>query len=153
MRLAPHIFFLFLACLAIGSSPARAQALVDTVFAWQGYGRMGQCRLRVYTAPPREDRTYTIVIQELAENGGPSTANDIKHLAELAGRTFGIDPSAAFWILHWGAFSFEGARPEGRKELFIRATFRRIKSGGIGSPSWRVLSREEVEELTDRQFD
>ncbi len=73
-------------------------------------------------------------------------------LVELIGRKFEVDPAQAYWVCHWGAFSFEGAQPNKRKELFLRATFRRTKNQSLGTPSWRVVTREEVEEYTDRQF-
>ncbi len=144
---------LFAAVLASACAPpAFTQALVDTVYTWQGYVRTGTCHLRIYAAPPGEDRTRTVVVRELAENAGPSTVADARHLVELIGRHFEIDPTEATWVFHWGAFSFEGAGLRGRKELFLRATFRRLKSQNLSTPSWKVISREEVEAYTDRQF-
>ncbi|GIV58258.1 MAG: hypothetical protein KatS3mg043_2194 [Rhodothermaceae bacterium] len=133
--------------------PAPAQLQVDTLFTWQGYRGEGVCRLRIYRTPPSDkDRTHVVILQELAENGGPSTVQDARYLADLVGRTFGFDPASAYWIFHWGPFSYEGARPDDRRELFLRATFRRSESQRLGSPTWRVVAREEVEKYTDRQF-
>ncbi|WP_456424761.1 hypothetical protein [Rhodocaloribacter sp.] len=143
-----------LLCLTVPlAAPARAQLVADTLFAWKGYDGTGKCRVRIYKTPPSDEtRTHVVVIRELAENKGPSTVNDARHLAEMIGRTYGIDPTMAYWIFHWGAFSYEGARPNKRKELFLRATFRRTKTQRLGAPTWRVITREDVEDYTDRQF-
>ena len=145
-------------CLVVGlislavPPQAPAQLRADTVFTWRGYARASMCRLRIYATPADEDRPHTVIIREQAENSGVSTVADARHLVELVGRRFEIDPAEATWIFHWGAFSFEGAEPNRRKELFLRATFRRNKNQSLGTPSWRVVSREEVEAYTDRQF-
>jgi hypothetical protein len=139
--------------LAFVAAPAAAQPMADTLFAWRGYARSGETSVRIYPAPPDEERrTRTIVVQELAENRGPSTVDDARHLAELIGRAFGIDPAEAYWVFHWGAFSYDGAEADRDKELFLRATFRRGKTGRLSTPYWRVVSRDEVRLLTDRQF-
>lgn len=135
-----------------GMQPAGAQLLADTVFTWRGYGRAATCQLRLYAAPPGEERTHTFVIREVAENEGPSTVSDVRHLVELIGRAFEIDPAQATWVFYWGAFSYEGAHPDRRKELFLRATFRRNKNRSLSTPLWRIVTREEVEDYTDRHF-
>ncbi len=142
----------YLAAALFAAVPARAQALVDTVFAWRGYARTATCHLRIYPTPPDEERTHTVVVRELAENEGPSSVADARHLVELVGRRFDIDPAHAYWIFHWGPFSYAGAAPDRRKELFLRATFRRTRSQHLSTPSWRVVSREDVEDATDRLF-
>jgi hypothetical protein len=131
---------------------ASAQLRVDTLFTWRGYARAATCRLQIYAVPSDEDRPHTVVLRELAENDGASTLTDARHLVELVGRRFEIDPAAATWVFHWGAFSFEGAAPNKRKEMFLRATFRWNKSGTLDTPSWRVVTRAQVEDYTDRQF-
>ena len=133
-------------------SDVSAQLRADTVFTWRGYARASTCHLRIYATPSDEDRPHTIIIRELAENTGASSIADARHLVELVGRRFEIDPAAVTWIFHWGAFSYEGAAPNKRKELFLRATFRWNKSGSLGTPSWRVVTREQVEDYTDRLF-
>ncbi len=134
------------------ASPARAQLQADTLFTWQGYARTATCHLRIYAAPPGADRSRVVVLRELAENAGPSTIADARHLAELVGRRYHIDPVDALWVYHWGAFSFSGAAPDRRKELFLRATFRRTSSQNLGTPSWKIVTREDVEAYTDRHF-
>lgn len=141
-------FFLLSFLLTAGN--ASAQAGVDTVFTWQAYAREGTLHLRLFANPADAERPHTIVIREVAENSGPTTVDDSRHLVELIGRRLSVEPDHATWIFHWGSFSF----PEGRggKQLFLRATFRRTRSGALSTPTWRVLAREEVEDLTARQY-
>jgi hypothetical protein len=154
MRLRLSLLAALIALIALpaGPRPARAQLVVDTLFAWQGYGQRARCRVQVYRIPPDDDRTHTVVLRELAENHGPSTLDDARHLVELVGRQLGVDPEAAHGIFYWGPYSYDGARPDRGKELFLRATFRRTGRGALGAPSWRLLSREEVDAVTDRLF-
>lgn len=128
-----------------------AQPLVDTLFVWQGYRQEGHCRVQLYRTPPGTARSYVVVLQELAENAGPSTIADARYLAERLSRQFGFDPAQAYWVFHWGAFSFRGAQASD-KELFLRATFSRLSSGRLSAPRWQVITRADVERLTDRQF-
>ncbi len=144
---------LFVGLLSLAVAPqASAQLRADTVFTWRGYARASTCHLRIYATPSDEDRPHTVIIRELAENDGVSAVSDARHLVELVGRRFEIDPAEATWVFHWGAFSYEGAAPNKRKELFLRATFRWNKSGTLSTPSWRVVTREQVEDYTDRLF-
>lgn len=130
-----------------------AQVVVDTTFTWQGYAQTAECRLRIYAAPADAGRRHTVILQELASNRGPTTAFDLPYLAEAVSRRFELDPAETYWILHWGAFSYEGARPTPGKELFLRATFRRTKSRNLGAPSWKLVTRDDVRAYTDRHFD
>lgn len=130
---------------------ARAQALADTVFAWSGYGAASRCRARLYPSG-EEARPHTLVVEELAASRGRTTLDDAGLLAELLGRALGVDPAAATWVFHWGAFSFAGTEARPRKDVYLRATFRRAKSGTLGTPAWRVVTRAEVEALTDRRW-
>lgn len=137
--------------LSLTATPAFADAArIDTVFSWRGYGQTGTVRVAVYSNPADEDRPTTVVLRELAENAGPSCLEDARFLIEQVSRAFGIDPEAAAWVFHWGAFSYEGA--QGRKSLFLRATVRRGRSGDLLAPSWRLVSHEDVEEMTDRGY-
>ena len=108
--------------------------------------------MQVYPGPPDDEETHTIVMKEVAENQGPSTVDDVQYLADLIGRRLGVDPTTAYWVLHWGGFSFEGADPDADKALFLRATFNRTKSGNLSSPYWNVISKTDVRELTDRRW-
>lgn len=133
------------------SQPGAAQLLTDTLFTWQGYGRASTCRIRIYESAPDQKRSRTIVVDELAENQGASTLDDVQHLAELVGRTLAQDPEDAFWIFRWGAFSYPGADKHS-KEVYFRATFSRSGRGALGTPFWRLVDRETVVEYTDRAF-
>ena len=131
---------------------AHAQPRVDTTITWRSYSRTGTAHVQVYPGPPDDEETHTIVMEELAENQGPSTVDDVQYLADLIGRRLGVDPTTAYWVLHWGGFSFEGADPDADKALFLRATFNRTKSGNLSSPYWNVISKTDVRELTDRRW-
>jgi len=134
------------------TGPALAQPQTDTTMTWCSYSRTGTAEVEVYPGPPDEEETHTIVVKELAENQGPSTIEDFQYLADLVGRQLGVDPTSAYWVLHWGGFSFEGADPNADKALFLRATFNRTKSGNLSSPYWNVASKTDVRELTDRRW-
>jgi len=131
---------------------AWAQPRTDTTITWRSYSRTGTAQVQVYPGPPDEEETHTLVVKELAKNRGPSTLNDFQYLADLVGRQLGIDPTQAYWVLHWGGFSFEGADPDADKGIFLRATFNRTGSGNLSSPYWNVISKTDLRELTDRRW-
>jgi len=142
---------LLLAALAF-PGPARAQLLADTTVTWQSYARDGTTRARLYATPEGAKRDRVVVLTELAENDGPSTVDELRHLAELIGRRYNLDPARAYFVVHWGAHSYEGADPDDDRELLLRAGFHRTSTGNLSSPNWYLLSREQLRELTDRQF-
>jgi hypothetical protein len=119
---------------------------------WRSYSRTGTTHVRVYPGPPDDEETHTVVLRELARNRGPTTVADFPYVADVIGRRLGIDPATAYWVVHWGGFSFEGADPEADKALYLEATFNRDDDGDLGSPSWDVLSGAEVRTLTDRRW-
>ena len=133
------------------ATPAAGQMVADTTFSWRGYRNVSTCRVRIYHSAPKAARPMTVILDELAENRGRSTLDDAPHLAEMLSRSFPVRPDSAFWIFRWGSFSFAGAAPE-KKEIYLRATFRRGKSGALGPPSWRVIDRATVIEYTDRAY-
>ncbi|MXW64718.1 MAG: hypothetical protein F4Y00_03910 [Bacteroidetes bacterium SB0662_bin_6] len=140
------------ALLALAAAPpAAGQMVTDTTFSWRGYRNVSTCRVRIYRSAPKAARPMTVVLDELAENRGRSTLDDAPHLAEMLSRSFPVRPDSAFWIFRWGSFSFPGATP-GKKEIYLRATFRRSKNGALGSPSWRLIDRAAVSEYTDRAY-
>lgn len=139
--------------LIVATTPATAQPLTDSLLSWRGYNRTAQARVQIYPASPdAERRPKTVVLRELAANRGPSTVSDLRYLADLVGRRFGLDPARATWVVHWGAFSYKGAEPNRRKELLLRVTFRRTDSGRLSSPYWRVITADDLRELTDRRW-
>lgn len=143
--------FAALGMIVLPHRPASAQLVSDTLFTWSGYARESICRVRIFRAAPRERKEYVVVLDELAENRGPSILDDARLLAELIGRDASVDPESAYWVFRWGDFSFEGAAPS-RKEMLFRAMFRRADSGGLGAPSWRLITREMLMKYTDRAF-
>ena len=128
-----------------------AQPIVDTTITWQAYAKTGATHIQIYNNPANADRYKTIIIKELANNTGPTATSDLAYLAQEISRTFDFNPTKAYWVLHWGAFSFEGAQKD-KKELFIRVSFKFARNLQLGSPQWRVIERAEVEEMTDRLF-
>jgi len=153
MRVRSGFVLLVLLCIPFSAPPVAAQPIADTLFTWKGYSKSGVCRVRLFQRSPRDkEKTHVVVVRELAENSGPSTVDDARYLVELIGRGFGIDPVKAYWIFHWGAFSFSGARQSRKKDLFLRATFRRGSTHRLSAPTWRVITREDVDQYTDRQF-
>jgi hypothetical protein len=133
---------------AVGS----AQPRTDTVVTWRSYSQTGTTEVRVYPGPPDEEETHTIVLRELARNRGPSAVADLQYLADLVGRRLGVDPARAYWVVHWGGFSFEGGDPDADKALYLEATFNRTDDGDLGSPDWDVITETELRELTDRRW-
>ena len=127
--------------------PAAAQTH-DDVLTWRTYAAERSARVRVYLCED-ERRPQTVVIDERASNGGIVT-DDARFLADLVGRELGFDPTAASFVFRFTPASFAEDAPERGKTLLIRATFGRAASGGLAAPSWRVISPDELEELTDR---
>lgn len=132
---------------------AHGQATHDTTVTWRSYSHTGTAEVQVFPTPPdHEDETHTVVIREVARNRGPTTVDDLPYLADLLGRRLGVDPTATYWVIHWGNHSFEGADGNGDKALFLRATFNRTSSGNLSSPYWNVISETDVRKLTDRRW-
>ena len=122
-----------------------------TVQEWQGYaltwrsynGGTRSATATLYGNTSRHDsdeRPFTVVLVQGDGNRAPIT-EDAKYLAEIIGRDLGVSPTRLAFLFR---FAVEGTdRP-----LTIRATFRLSSSGHLVSPSWRVLSTEEVEDTT-----
>ena len=126
-----------------------------TVQEWQGYaltwrsydGGTRSATATLYDNMSRHDsdeRPYTVVLVQGEGNRAPIT-EDAKYLAEIIGRDLGVSPTRL-------AFLFRFAVEDTDRPLTVRATFRLSSSGNLVSPSWRVLSAEEVEDYTDRQL-
>lgn len=141
-------------CLVALAAPALAQdgggaaALHDEVVTWRTYSSERAARVRVF-ARDDERRPRTVVVDDRASNGGAVTG-EASFVADLVGRELGFDPVAATFVFRFTPAAFvEGADDDG-KTLLLQATFRRTSSGGLGSPSWRVLTPDGLEDLTDR---
>ena len=138
---------------------ATLRAFADSSVEWRGYaGRPRSARVRVFAnaADDREDRPFTVVVDDRAGNPRPVT-EEAPFLAETLGRALGIDPTRLVFVFRFSAASFAepapaqaGDAPDRGKALHLRATFRRNASGALSSPSWRALSPDETEDHTDR---
>ena len=127
---------------------ATVQEWQDKPLTWRSYGGGTlSATATIYGNTSRHDsdeRSYTVVLVQGEGNRAPIT-EDAKYLAEIIGRDLGVSPTRLAFLFR---FAVEGTdRP-----LTIRATFRLSSSGNLVSPSWRVLSAEEVEDYTDRQL-
>jgi hypothetical protein len=121
----------------------------DTLLTWRTYSQEAQARVRVFDAPSL-DRPWTVVVDEVPTNRGPVVTDDARFLAETIGRTLGRDPAEMTFVFRFTPASFcEGAHLAGRT-LLLRATFTRARSGRLGTPNWRVITRDELATLTDR---
>jgi hypothetical protein len=126
----------------------RAQPVADTTFTWRGYTHESRTHLQLYPGPPSdENRDHTVVLRELAANTGPTALEDISYVAEQVGRVYGMDPARVAWVVHWGAFSYEGAEASD-KEVLVRVTFRRTSTGRLSAPYWRIITPADLRELT-----
>ena len=132
-----------------------------TVQEWQGYaltwrsynGGTRSATATLYDNTSRHDsdeRPYTVVLVQGEGNRAPIT-EDAKYLAEIIGRDLGVPPTRLAFLFRFAVAPTCGAEGTDRP-LTIRATFRLSSSGNLVSPSWRVLSAEEVEDYTDRQL-
>lgn len=145
MRIA---FALTVFLLGATLADAQTQPLLDQEVSWRAYTAERSARVRVFAAND-ERRPHTIVVDDRASNSGPIT-DEAQFVADLVGREVGVDPTEATFVFRFSPSAFaEGASDRG-KTLLLRATFRRTRSGGLGSPDWRVLTRDGLDELTDR---
>lgn len=143
-------FALALITLLLGAdlADAQTQPLTDLEVSWRAYTAQRAARVRVYAADD-ERRPHTIVVDDRASNGGPIT-DEAQFVADLIGREVGVDPTTATFVFRFTPSAFTEGGSERGKTLLLRATFRRTQSGGLGSPDWRVLTRDGLDDLTDR---
>ena len=149
MRLAPPVALALIAFLLI-VDPVGAQTrpVEDREVSWRAHAAQRAARVRVFTVED-ERRPHTIVVDDRASNGGPIT-DEAQFVADLVGREVGVDPTAATFVFRFPPSAFAEGAGDGGKTLLLRATFRRTKSGGLGTPDWRVLTVDGLGELTDR---
>ncbi len=138
--------------LAAGASAPTAAAQAgpthDQTLDWRTYAATRQARVRVFLADD-ERRPRTVVLDDQASNAGALT-DEAQFLADLVGRELGFDPVEATFVFRFTPAAFVADAPERGKTLLLRATFQRTSSGALGAPTWRVLSSDELEEMTDR---
>ncbi|MEM1118064.1 MAG: hypothetical protein AAF845_00885 [Bacteroidota bacterium] len=122
----------------------------DRDVTWRTYASERTARVRVYPSPD-ERRPRAVVIDDQASNAGVVT-EEAPYVADLIGREFGFDPVEATYVFRFTPASFTEGAPEAGKTLLLRATFRRTSSGALGAPQWRVVTADDVDDLTDRAF-
>ena len=139
--------FRVLGLLFLAAPTASAQDYDETV-TWRTYASERQARVRVF-ASDDERRPRTVVVDDHASN--PTAVTDeAQYVADVIGRTIGFDPVEATFVFRFTAGAFvEDAATRG-KTLLLKAVFRRTSTGALGSPDWRVISGDALEDLTDR---
>lgn len=120
----------------------------DTLLTWQTYGQQGVARVQTFESND-EDRPLTVVVDEQADNRAGLVTDDVRYFVETFGRSIGYDPAEVSFVFRFNAASF-CATCDAEKTLLLRATFTRTKTGRLSAPSWRVLTHDELAELTDR---
>ena len=146
---------LVLLALAWVAAPVAAQSgpLHDQEVTWRSYNgdRPRAVRVRVF-ASGDERRPHTVVVDDRAANGRAPVTDEAPYVAETIGRELGFNPVEAVFVFRFTAASFAEEGSDSGKAVLVKATFRRTSSGSLGSPSWRVLTPEALEDLTDRQM-
>ncbi len=130
------------------AGPRLAAQTHDEVLTWRTYATEQAARVRVFPCDD-ERRPRTVVIDDRASNSAVIT-DDARYLVDLVGRQLGFDPTEATFVFRFTPASFAEGAPETGKTLLLRATFGRTSTGALASPTWRVLSADELDELTDR---
>ena len=136
--------------LLAASASAQDGLLHDQTMTWRTYAATRSARVRVF-ASPDERRPRVAVVDDVASNAGAVT-DEAAFIADLVGREVGFDPTEATFVFRFTPASFVEGGEDGGKTLLLRATFRRSSGGALGAPQWRVLRRDELDELTDRAF-
>ncbi len=144
------LFFLSILLLPAFSQLTYAQT-VDTVITWNDYSRISSCHLSIFKRPADEKKSSVVVMSEVASNSGTPAIQDAKFVVQRVGRQFDIDPAKAYWIFRWSAASYGSTVPSA-KEVLLQATFRWSKQKSLSGPTWRVIDRDQLLELTDRQW-
>lgn len=129
---------------------AQNGALHDQELSWRTYASERSARVRVF-ASTDERRSRTVVVDDPASNDGAIT-DEAVFVADLVGRELGFDPTEATFVFRYTSASFAEDARDGGKTLLLKVTFRRSSSGTLGSPQWRVITPDELDELTDRAF-
>lgn len=123
--------------------------IADTLITWRTYTQESQARMHLYESG-NEARPLTAVIDDSAANSSGPATDDARFLAETIGRQIGRDPVEITFVFRFTAASFCEGAPAGPRQLLVRATFSRTQTGALASPTWRIISRDELARLTDR---
>lgn len=130
------------------AAPDLAAQTHDQVLTWRTYAAERSARVRVYLCDD-DRRPRTVVLDDRASNGGAIT-DEARFLADLVGRELGFDPVEASFVFRFTPASFAEGAPDRGKTLLLRATFGRTSTGALAAPTWRVLTPDGLEALTDR---
>ena len=136
--------------LTVDLAAAQGAPLADTELAWRTYSSERTARVRTFHSED-DRRPVTVVVDDRAANGAPIT-DEAAFVAELAGRELGLDPTGAAFVFRYTPAAFSDAAGERGKTLLLKATFRRLQTGGLASPQWRVITPDALDALTDRSF-
>ena len=137
-----------LALVGLVLAPAALAQTHDQDVEWRTYSAERSARVRVF---PCEDerRPRTVVVDDRASNGDVITS-EAAYVADRIGRELGFDPVGATFVFRFTPASFAADASDRGKTLLLKATFGRTASGALASPSWRVISSDTLEDLTDR---
>ena len=131
----------------------QAQVDRETFFTWNkdGYAS-SSVRIQVYEADVKATRgkTHVVVVQEIAENNGVSGLEDARYLAAALAEKYNLAVEATLFVHVIGAFTFEGGK--GKKGFMFGTGYRQQENGRLTTPSWRLVSIEDLVEYTDRQY-
>lgn len=136
--------------IAVPGNDLVAQVVADSTYTWQAYATIATCSISIYDTTD-DDQPKMVIVREVASNRGPTSVHDATFLIDRIARDFGLRPEDVVWIFRLGSYSYSGATASPR-EILLRATVRRSSAGTLGRPSWRVVSRVQLEEWTDRAF-
>lgn len=144
----PLLRFLAVSFVLLVVGPAAPAQPADTLLTWRTYAQEGRARVQSF-ASNDERRPLTVVVDERADNHAGLVTDDVRFFVETYGRSVGVDPAEAAFVFRFNGASFCADGSED-KTLLLRATFTRTKTGRLSAPNWRVLSPDELAELTDR---
>jgi len=83
-------------------------------YHWQGNQLVGRCRMRSFQTP----LGLVVLLDELADNPGPSVTNAAAEVIQTAAKTLGVSTEDTIFLEHYGDFSYTGGR--GGEETFDR---------------------------------
>lgn len=130
------------------AAAAQTAPVLDRTLSWRTYDGTRSARVRVYASPDRR-RPHTAVVDELTTPGEAppqgAITDEARYAAEFIARELRLEPARVTYVFRLP----DGTRP-GAPPTLLRATFTLLRSGQLGSPAWRVLSRDELDRLTDR---
>jgi hypothetical protein len=147
------LYLLCLASLVLNVAPLEhapdQETVTDTTITWWAGGRDIPVRVRLLPSGDTA-RPVTVIVYDQAEIGNRLLAEDARLFAEQAGRILNFDPAEAFFVFRYDGTSFAAGESRSTRVLLLRATFRAVRSGGLGAPLWRLISAAELSEITDR---